>query len=60
MDAIGGEFDLIAKITHPFCDHQVIKGVGDDCAVIKTSKGSVLLVTTDSIISLTCHESNFP
>lgn len=46
-----GEFGLIKKIarmTH--VGPSVIKGIGDDCAVLKYTKNKYLLITTDMII----------
>jgi thiamine-monophosphate kinase len=44
-----GEFGLIAKLTEPFAlQHaSVLKGVGDDCAVIEKDTENVWLITTD-------------
>lgn len=44
-----GEFELIKKLTKnlPKKSANVIKGVGDDCAVIKTSNKNFLLATCD-------------
>ncbi len=46
-----GEFgliDKIAKITKT--TSSVIKGIGDDCAVLRYTKDKYLLITTDMII----------
>lgn len=51
---IGGEFALIERLKAiiPSIDKNVIVGVGDDAAVIKTSqKDQFLLVTTDMLIA---------
>ncbi|MCM8763059.1 MAG: thiamine-phosphate kinase [Candidatus Omnitrophica bacterium] len=46
-----GEFGLIEKIKHWVrTDGSVIKGIGDDCAVIKYSKDEYLLFTCDALI----------
>ncbi len=46
-----GEFKLIEKLTKELTskNKNVLKGIGDDAAVIKTGKGEVLLVTTDML-----------
>jgi thiamine-monophosphate kinase len=46
-----GEFGLIRRMTKEIrTDSSVLKGVGDDCAVIKWTKEKYLLFTTDTII----------
>jgi len=51
ISEIGGEFALIRRITDKeFGDSAVIKGVGDDCAVIDHTKDRYLLVTTDMMV----------
>ncbi|MDD5045038.1 MAG: thiamine-phosphate kinase [Candidatus Omnitrophica bacterium] len=46
-----GEFGLIEKIGQWVkADASVVKGIGDDCAVIKYSKDKYLLFTCDAII----------
>jgi len=46
-----GEFGLIKRITKQIgTDSSVLKGIGDDCAVIKWTKEKYLLFTTDTII----------
>ncbi|PKP22318.1 MAG: thiamine-phosphate kinase [Bacteroidetes bacterium HGW-Bacteroidetes-21] len=47
-----GEFGLIKILTDPFKPKNpaTIKGVGDDCAVIKASDKSYKLVTTDLLV----------
>lgn len=46
-----GEFGLIEKIAEiTKTTPSVIKGIGDDCAVLKYTKDKYLLVTTDMII----------
>ena len=47
---IGGEFGLIDRVTKRFSDHRVIKGIGDDCAVIRWGEEKVMLVTTDLLV----------
>ncbi len=47
---LGGEFALIDKLTRKYTDEEVIKGVGDDCAVLKLSADLVQLVTTDMLV----------
>lgn len=46
-----GEFALIARLQQrlqPTLPTQVIRGIGDDCAVLRPSPGMELLVTTDT------------
>jgi len=46
-----GEFGLIKRMTKQIrTDSSVLKGIGDDCAVIKWTKEKYLLFTTDTII----------
>lgn len=47
-----GEFGLIKTLTDPFVpkNDKTIKGVGDDCAVIKASADSYKLITTDLLV----------
>jgi thiamine-monophosphate kinase len=46
-----GEFGLIARIKKLIqTDSSVIKGIGDDCAVIKFDRNRYLLLTTDMIV----------
>lgn len=47
---IGGEFELIKRLTAKINDNNIIKGVGDDCAVLKYTKDKYLLVTTDMMV----------
>lgn len=47
---IGGEFELIKRISRDVNDKNVIKGIGDDCAVIKYKKNRCLLITTDMMV----------
>ncbi|NQT90929.1 MAG: thiamine-monophosphate kinase [Candidatus Omnitrophica bacterium] len=50
MSAIG-EFELIRRISKRVKPGpSVVKGIGDDCAVLKYTKGKYLLFTTDMII----------
>ncbi|MFH0822158.1 MAG: thiamine-phosphate kinase [Pseudomonadota bacterium] len=47
-----GEFGFIERVAS-LCGirrHGVVKGIGDDCAVISTDDGSYLLVTTDLLV----------
>lgn len=51
ISEIGGEFALIKRLTNrKVNDANVIKGVGDDCAVIKFNKKKFLLITTDMLV----------
>ncbi len=58
---IGGEFALIRRVTGIQSDDPaIIKGVGDDCAVLEYSADKYLLVTVDMMVendhfSLTWH-----
>lgn len=46
-----GEFGLIERIKRSIkTDSSVVKGVGDDCAVLKFNKDSYLLLTSDMIV----------
>ena len=45
----GGEFKLIQAISKMARDRQVIKGIGDDCAVIEMNK-EPLLISVDTIV----------
>jgi thiamine-monophosphate kinase len=47
-----GEFGLINKLTSGFTTHvtTTLKGVGDDAAVISTSKNEAMLVSTDMLV----------
>ena len=47
-----GEFKLISKLTENFITKQptTLKGIGDDAAVIKSSDGEVILLSTDSMV----------
>lgn len=48
---IGGEFGLIKRVTGArFEDPAVVKGVGDDCAVLEYTGDSYLLVTVDMMV----------
>lgn len=48
-----GEFELIRNLTKklPAYSKEVVKGVGDDCAVIKQNKDSFLLATCDTQVA---------
>src|SRR3989338_4260889 len=51
ISEIGGEFALIKRLTgRKLNDTDVIKGVGDDCAVLKYTDDKYLLVTTDMLV----------
>lgn len=46
-----GEFELIARLQRLLPDatgRHVVRGIGDDCAVVRASPGMELLLTTDS------------
>jgi thiamine-monophosphate kinase len=48
---IGGECALIRRLTSvPYNDPAVIKGVGDDCAVLEYTPDKYLLVTVDMMV----------
>lgn len=48
---IGGEFEFIKRIaSQKLTDKKIIKGIGDDCAVIDYSKDKYLLLTTDMMV----------
>jgi len=48
---IGGEFELIKRIIgEEVLDKAVVKGVGDDCAVLDTGTDRYQLVTTDMMV----------
>jgi len=48
---IGGEFALIRRLTGtPLRDPAVVKGVGDDCAVLEYTPDRYLLVTVDMMV----------
>ena len=48
---IGGEFALIRRLTgHSYDDPAIIKGVGDDCAVLEYTADKYLLVTVDMMV----------
>jgi len=56
ISELGGEFALINRVVQRECpDPAVVKGVGDDCAVIDAGGGECLLVTTDMM----CEEVHF-
>jgi thiamine-monophosphate kinase len=50
-----GEFGFIDRIAHLLTTHdsRVVKGIGDDCAVIQISEDTNLLFTTDLLIERT-------
>ena len=46
-----GEFALIARLQqrlHNATLRQIVRGIGDDCAVLRSSAGMDLLLTTDT------------
>lgn len=46
-----GEFEFIKRISQKIrLSSSVVKGIGDDCAVVKYTKDNYLLLTTDMII----------
>ena len=47
-----GEFDLIDLIAHhqPSAHGRLLKGIGDDCAVIDSGSNLAMLVTTDTMV----------
>lgn len=48
---IGGEFALIKRLTRPtLSDRAIIKGIGDDCAVLAYTPDTHLLVTVDMMV----------
>jgi thiamine-monophosphate kinase len=51
ISELGGEFSLIRRLTRgkPAGKH-VIRGIGDDCAVIKYTKDQYQLITTDMMV----------
>ena len=56
ISEIGGELALINRVVRREClDPAVVKGVGDDCAVIDAGGDECLLVTTDMM----CEEVHF-
>ncbi len=44
-----GEFGLINRIYKKVKDKNVLKGIGDDCAVVKIG-GKILVITTDTLV----------
>ena len=55
-DNFKSEFDLINQISNLFQNinnSKVLKGIGDDCAVLELEKNKVLLVTTDLLMEET-------
>ncbi|MHC1605080.1 MAG: thiamine-phosphate kinase [Candidatus Methanofastidiosia archaeon] len=48
---IGGEFGLIKRLADKKTDDPaIVKGIGDDCSVLKYVDGKYLLVTTDMLV----------
>ncbi|MFA5926169.1 MAG: thiamine-phosphate kinase [Parcubacteria group bacterium] len=51
ISQIGGEFELIKRIAgKKICDPKVIKGIGDDAAVLRCAAGKYMLFATDMIV----------
>jgi thiamine-monophosphate kinase len=51
ISGIGGEFAFIRRVTGVPCDDPaLVKGIGDDCAVLEYSSDKYLLVTTDMMV----------
>ncbi len=51
ISEIGGEFALISRLSRrDYSDPAIIRGVGDDCAVIAHTAEKHLLVTTDMMV----------
>ena len=51
INEIGGEVELIKRLTdRKLNDPAIVKGIGDDCAVLKHSETHYLLVTTDMMV----------
>ncbi len=47
---IGGEFSLIRRLTRRYDDPRIVRGIGDDCAVLEYTGDRYLLVTTDMMV----------
>ena len=48
---IGGEFELLKRLTRrDYTDPGLVVGVGDDCAVLRSTPGQQVLVTTDMMV----------
>jgi thiamine-monophosphate kinase len=51
ISGIGGEFAFIKRVAGVTCDDPaVVRGVGDDCAVLEYTHDNYLLVTTDMLV----------
>lgn len=51
LSEIGGEFGFIKRVTGvSYKDPAIVKGVGDDCAVLEYTKDRYLLVTVDMMV----------
>lgn len=51
ISEIGGEFELIRRVTEgKKIDPAVVKGIGDDCAVLELRGNTYQLVTTDMMV----------
>ena len=52
ISEIGGEFELIKMLTkNKYANPKIVKGIGDDCAVLKcNNEQKYLLVTTDMMV----------
>lgn len=46
---IGGEFALIKRIASKAKDKSILKGIGDDCAVLELG-GKLFVITTDTLV----------
>ena len=54
LSEIGGEFGFIKRVTgSPGSDPSVVRGVGDDCAVLETGGSDYTLVTVDMMVEST-------
>jgi len=54
LSDIGGEFAFIKRVTGaPGSDPSVVRGVGDDCAVLETGGSEYTLVTVDMMVENT-------
>ena len=53
ISEIGGEFALIDRLmSREVSDPAIIKGVGDDCAVLEYTADRYLVVTTDMMVEI--------
>lgn len=51
IEHLGEEFKLIDYITKEVDNPTIIKGIGDDCAVLEYNKDHYLLITTDMLVN---------